>query len=57
MDEARKVECVNVEFVDSDDFSQCCFCEHRYLSDYCRECPVREDPMPDEVVEEDDVCD
>jgi hypothetical protein len=53
MSEVRRVEFI-LEFVDSDDYSQCCFCEHKYLSAYCRECPVREDPMPDEVVEEDE---
>jgi hypothetical protein len=37
---------------EDDDFSECCFCKEKYLSEACRECPAREDPMPDELEEE-----
>lgn len=35
------------EMLDNDDFSQCCFCEHTYLSYCCQECPARTELMPE----------
>ena len=34
---------------DDFEFSQCCFCKEKYLGEACRECPARNDPMPDEL--------
>jgi len=37
-----------VEFLEGqDDFPQCCFCEHTWLSRCCLNCPVRDEPMLD----------
>lgn len=39
------------EQYEEDDFSQCCFCEHTYLSYCCAECPCRDEPMPEYPLE------